>query len=86
MDEKTAPMHGPTRKPMENAMPTRAMVDERSLLELMSVMMAMHMDTLALNMPPRMRLIRKTTNTLDMDQMMCEMSVPTCSFVRSFMV
>ncbi len=78
IDEKMAPMQGPMRKPMEKAMPTRAMTDERSLFALMSVIMAMQMETFALEMPPMMRLMRKTRKTLDIDQVMCEMSVPTC--------
>ena len=50
--------------------------EERLFLSLRSVIIAMHSETLAFEMPPMMRLIRKIRKTLEIDHAKYETSVP----------
>jgi len=54
----------------------QTIAEDRLFLSLRSVIIAMHSETLAFEMPPMMRLIKKITNTLEIDQAKYETNVP----------
>ena len=76
LDENTAPMQGPNKKPSEKAIPTSAMAEDLVSGVVRSVMIAILNDTFDLETPPMIRLSRNIINTLDMDHTMYETKVP----------
>ena len=71
-----APIHGPNKNPNENAIPTRAIADDRLATSLKSVIIAIHKLTFDFEIPPTIRLIKKIEKTLEYDQMQYEIKVP----------
>ena len=52
------------------------MADERLLMSVKSVIIAIHNETLAFEIPPTIRLNKNITKTLDIDHIIYEINVP----------